>query len=440
MELSSSQQEFLTHCEEIKRIAFSFRHPLIVHHHDADGITSGAIAAYALRNANKEYDLKCIKTLNDAAIEELQKEKEIIFTDLGSGNERVNELNDVVIIDHHQPAKIEKPQANCMAFGMDGGTEASSSTTAYLVFRQLVEVGVTGAVGDLQTPFTSLNRYMVGEGAENGRIKIENDLCFYGRFSRPLIPFLLYGDAVYIPGLSYREDRIAEFLNDLGIPLRQGDRWRTYSDLAPEEKRRLISALADLLLSAQRIRHVSQLIRESYIFPAHERNETYEANEFSTLLNACGRNGRADIGVRVCWGDRSAYTEASELLQLHRKNLREGIAYAQLHIQDFGPFYFLDARDAVSETIIGIVCGMWLRSTEPKPIFGISRSDNNTLKVSGRAPGSLIREGINIGLLLRAAASACGGVGGGHKAAGGATIPQEKLNEFLLAVGERLKN
>lgn len=439
MELSSNQQQFLDRCTEVRRIALSFRNPLVVHHHDADGLSSGAIVAYALGRANVPHRIRCVKTLDDHVIESLREEKEVIFTDLGSGNPKVDELQDVVVIDHHQPVPISKPQANCMLFGLDGGRELSAASSAYLVFRQRVDLGVVGAVGDLQGPFQGLNQHMALEGQASGEVRIEKDLGFYGRFSRPLIPFLLYADEIYIPGFSYQEERIAEFLRDLSIPLKEGERWRAYADLEASEKQKLISGLTEMLIASGRGAEAERLIREGYVFPKNPRNETYEANEFSTLLNACGRNGRPEVGLGVCLNQPEAYTEAKQLLELHRRNIREGIAYAQQHVQDFGLFYFLDGRGVIGETIIGIICGMWLRSNAPKPVLGVSQSEEGELKASGRANGMLVRQGLNIGLLLRAAAADAGGIGGGHRAAGGATFPKEKINEFLLAVGAELR-
>ncbi len=438
MELSSDQLAFLERCEEARRIAFSFKNPLIVHHYDADGISSGAVASGSFLKAGRKHRTKCIRTLDDAAIEALKGEKEIIFTDLGSGNKRVDEFQDVLVIDHHQPAGISKPQANCMQFNMDGGKELSAASTAYLVFREYVDLGIVGAVGDMQAPFQGLNEYVAQEGKLKGEVNIDRDLCFYGRFSRPLMTFLLYSDEIYIPTLSYREDRIADFLRQLGIQLKDGERWRTYSDLKDAEKQKLISALADILISYGAIKNPTNLIRESYTFPSHDKNETYEANEFSTLLNACGRNNRPDIGLGVCLGNEGAYKEASALLQLHRKNIREGISYAQMHVQDLGKYYFLDARGIIEDSIIGIICGMWLKFTSTKPIFGVSLGENGTLKISGRATGPLLKQGVNIGLMLRSATEKIGGTGGGHRIAGGATFPKDKINEFMLELGERL--
>ncbi|HID73380.1 TPA: DHH family phosphoesterase, partial [Candidatus Micrarchaeota archaeon] len=170
-------------------------------------------------------------------------------------------------------------------------------------------------------------------------------------------------------------------------------------------------------------------------FPKRPKNETYEANEFSTVLNACGRHGRVDVGLRVCMGDESAYAEGRALLQQHRRMLKQGIEFALGKVQDLGRFYFLDGRGVVDEGIIGIVCGMVLRQSWTKPMIGISLGENDTVKVSGRAPRPLVEAGMNLGEMMKTAASEVGGIGGGHRIAAGASIPKDSVNEFLLAAG-----
>ena len=247
---------------------------------------------------------------------------------------------------------------------------------------------------------------------------------FYGRYCRNLVSFLAYSDDPYIPGISFREDKAEELLNDLQLPTDA-----VYADLDNEQKKTLISALAKLLIGKKSI----NLMGESYVFPKRPRNETYEANEFSTLLNACGRHGRADVGVKVCLGDESGYAEARELLKTHRTMLRKGIEFASAHIQNLGEFYLIDGRSAIDENIIGIVCGMTGRS---RPVIGISDS-GESIKVSGRAPKG---SDANIGMMMKKAAEELGGIGGGHRMAAGAAIPKEKINEFLLFCGKYLKS
>ncbi len=420
-------------CQEARKVAFSFREPLIIHHYDADGTSSGAIVVSAFSKENRKYRRRCVKKVDDRLIDELKNEKEIIFVDLGGGATRVNELKDVVIIDHHQTEGIEKLQVNPLLYGIDGGEELSASGTAYSVFREKVELAVVGAVGDMQYPLKGKNREIMLEGVEQGSIRIENDLMFYGRYSRPLAQFLEYSDDPYIPGISYREDRALRLLESLGIELKEGEGYRRYAGLTKDEKTKLISALADILVERGKIKSTDELVGESYVFPHNPMNETFEANEFSTLLNACGRHGKDDVAIGVALGKEEYFEEARSLLQLHRRMLKEGIEFAAKNIQDLGGFFFLDGRGVIDESVIGIVCGMRAQQIWKKPMMGIAAGGKGEIKVSTRG------KGVNLGLALKESAGPVGGMGGGHRMAAGASIPDEKLNEFLLAFGDALK-
>lgn len=436
MELSSSQISFLERCDEARRAAFSFSDPLIVHHYDADGVSSGAITIGAFRKAGHNHRHECIKKLDDEAIDRYLSagEREIIFVDLGGGNRRVDELKDVLIIDHHQTEGIGKLQANPMLFGIDGGDELSASGTAYCVFKERPDLAIVGAVGDMQSPLRGMNRYVLDQGVAEGAIKVENDLRFYGRYCRPLVQFLSYCDDPYIPGISFREDKAGELIQELRIPeVKDGAEMRVYADLGHEEKTRLVSALTRILANAGR--RSIDLIGESYVFPGHHKDETYEANEFSTLLNACGRHGKPDIGLGVCLGDPGSAEQARALLLEHRRMLREGISYANSSIQDLGPFFFLDGRGVIDEGLIGVVCGMAVQQSWDKPIIGIARGDNDTLKTSARSPRSLVQKGLNLGAIQKEASAKVGGIGGGHRIAAGSSIPKTMLDGYLIEAG-----
>jgi len=440
--MERDEQKFLERCEEARRLAFSFKNPLIVHHYDADGVSAGAIVAGSFLKENKTFRRECIKKLDDDAIERYLREDELIFVDLGGGNRRVNELKNVVVIDHHQTEGIEKMQANPMLFGIDGGNELSAAGAAYCVFRQYPDLAIVGAMGDMMNPLIGMNRWVLAEGEKTGEVKVEDDLRFYGRYCRPLVQFLAYSDDPYIPGISYREEKALELLNDLRIPIERATNRerRVYADLEDNEKKLLISALARVLINSNRLRSAEELIGESYIFPKRAKDETFEANEFSTLLNACGRHDRPEVGIGVCLGDESAKKEAQELLQLHRKMLRDGIDFASKHVQDFGAFYFLDARGIIDEGLIGVVCGMILQQSWTKLIIGVALGERETIKVSGRASRALVGKGLNLGELMKEGALAGNGVGGGHRIAAGASISKNKINEFLLDAGRYLQS
>jgi single-stranded-DNA-specific exonuclease len=163
-----------------------------------------------------------------------------------------------------------------------------------------------------------------------------------------------------------------------------------------------------------------------------------DASEFSTLLNACGRNGRPDLGVSVCLGRIGAYEDSAALLAKHRKNLRAGIEFALKNTQDLGKFLLLDARGVISDTIIGVVAGMFSPGTRQKPILALSIEEPGKVKLSTRGTRKLVSDGLNLSKILSECCAAVGGVGGGHNIAAGATIPEEKLDDFLQEFAARL--
>lgn len=68
----------------------------------------------------------------------------------------------------------------------------------------------------------------------------------------------------------------------------------------------------------------------------------------------------------------------------------------------------------------------------------MSLEDSGKIKLSARGTKKLVEQGLNLGKILAESCAAVGGVGGGHNIAAGATIPNGKLEEFLLEFSKRL--
>jgi len=429
--------DFLKRAEEVRITVEKFKSPLVVHHFDCDGITSGAITIKALQNMNKPYRNKVYRKLDENSMEELKNEKEIIFVDLGGGTELVNELKgEIVIIDHHQTKNIKHLQINPELFGFDGSLGLSASGAAFFTFKTQADLAVVGAMGDVQYPFRGLNLKLVDEAVKRDEIIKTQDIRLYGRGARPLKQFLLYSDDPYLPGISNSENGTNAFLESTGIELKENGKWRTYYSLNEDEKKILINKLVSYLCDKNLYKYSKKLIGEVYLLKNRPKNcEMYDVAEFSTILNACGRNDRTDIGLGVCLDHDKYYEEAKTLLLLHKKNLREGVQYAKKHIEDFGKFYFIDARGIINDSIIGVVAGMLL-SKRDKPLIAASLDENKKIKFSSRL---LDKESdINLGKILKEISTQIGGAGGGHKFAAGCTIPNNKINDFLLELNKQL--
>jgi RecJ-like exonuclease len=261
---------------------------------------------------------------------------------------------------------------------------------------------------------------------------------------------------VRIPGISGDESGAVRFLADLGLDLRADGEWKRWVDLTDDERRTVASALLKrAVASGVPADRVNDLIGTTYTLTGEaEGTELRDVSEFSTLLNATARYERADVGLAVCLGDRSAALDrARTLLRNHRKNLSEGLELVKSegveveeHVQWF------DAGTRIRETIVGIVAGMALgadgvrrdrpivafASAEPHSTEGRPEADDGDgeVKVSARGSHTLVREGLDLSTVMREAARSVGGDGGGHDVAAGATIPAGTQAAFIAAADD----
>ncbi len=435
---------------------------LVVSHHDADGITACGIMIDLLRHFKKKSESMVIKQLDSTTIGKINNSDHdaVVFTDMGSGQFsllRENKIRNFYIIDHHPPEKEYEKQINPHFYGYNGGLDISGAGLAYLVAKSLghakmAHLAVVGAVGDMQDSdgkLHSLNRIILQDGINLGSVKLKYDLRLFGRQSRTITQMLCYSSEPVIPGLTGDENACANFIQNLGINLRRDDNlWKHYVDLTHEERQKLTTSLYIHLLDSGIPEYIVQgMIGEVYtLLNEEKRTELRDAKEFATVLNACGRQGQPETGVKICLGDRGEeWGNARNLLQRHRKMLREGLEYLKSNPpRGLDNLYYFDAGDIIDENIIGVIAGMayGARIISPdKPIlaFADDKDDRLKVKISARANWGLVRSGIHLGNALRENSRIFGGEGGGHNIAAGARIPREKIDEFLRNMNETFK-
>lgn len=437
---------------------------LVVSHIDADGLTAAGIMCTALGRLQKPYETTFLKKLDDAALKKIADSsggRLVIFTDLGSGalaSIKSSGIN-AVVTDHHRPTPVDHDyHMNPHLFGLNGSTEISGAGVAFLLSLKLGDnmdlssLAIVGAVGDLQDmrahALVGVNRQILELAAANGFISYEKDLKLFGRQTRPIYKLLQYSSDPFIPGLSGCEDACVAFIENAGVPVKT-DSWRRWIDLSTQEKKALTSKLFQYCMSCGMPPHkIQRLVGEVYTL-LHEKagTELRDAPEYSTLLNATARYDHADTGLKVCMGDRGeAFNYARDLLEAHRHNLVNGLnLVADKGVCRLANLQYFDAGDKIRETIVGIIAGMSSSLdcvSREVPVIGLARSESG-IKVSARGNHDLILRGLNLAMALDEAASAVGGVGGGHDIAAGATIPEGKEAEFLAIldkkIGEQLK-
>lgn len=452
---------------------------LIITHIDADGISAGSIASCALQRKGIEHEIRFVKKLDEKEIEKVKNENpELVwFTDLGSGAlPMLKDLN-VVITDHHVPAKTEMNRQERMnilsyanshevdhvyhlnphLFGMDGANDISGAGTTYLVAKfldkhnlDLAGQAIVGAVGDLQDAkhlrLVGTNRDVMQDAKSADILLWKKDIRYFGRETRPIYKLLQYANDPLIPNLTGKEDACITFLLELGIPLRVEENWRRWIDLTQAEKRLVSSEIVKLLLSKGFGGGIAKrLIGEVYILSKEEEGtELRDAKEFATLLNSCGRYDKAEVGYHVCLGDRGEWLErARVLLRGHRRTLVDMLQQIkETGITEMNHIQYFHGHDRIPENIIGTLAGMLLGGEEVRsdmPMLAFALTKEGDIKVSARATRALVNKGLDLSVIMKKSSEKVGGVGGGHNIAAGATIPKGSEEEFLKIADKLVK-
>lgn len=454
-----------TLAQDIERLAAQGKRFLVLTHIDADGLASGAIMFAALSRRGADVTVRSIPDLDRARIGQLRSQDYdfVVFTDLAAtlGGELDEALDGrFLAIDHHQIPEdfASKPYfLNAWQYGYDGGREACSSTMAYLFAatadqsnRDLSHLGVIGAVADRQDmgpgrSLTGLNRKALEDAEACGLVVVSKEPVFSGRATRPIHESIALTNTPFIPGISGSKDAVLASLLKAGIAIKDGSRWRTVSELTNEERLKVTEMIAGSLgANGGSTDALAGLIGEVYTLPSEDSfTPLRDAREFSTLLNACGRMGVAGVGMALCLGDRSAaLTDALSTLANYRLSINkavQGLTSDSERSAQHGNVVLMRGDDLVDEKLLGPVTSIITSSQQfkDKVVVAIAKSGEAELKISSRV-GDAYGKPVNLGVVMREAAEAVDGVGGGHSMAAGAKIPSSKANTFSKLVLEKI--
>lgn len=224
----------------------------LVHHNDADGLTSAAILDTALRRAGHSVHRICIERVHPPIVARIHEQfpATIFYVDLGAQAAPViSEANQgrrtTLILDHHHPQDATDPHVLNIAtefFGLSGDMDISASTAAYYFAleldqanRDLAHVAVLGAVGDehdREGRLVGENRQALMDAVEQGQVRTEVDgqgreSCLLTRSGRtvPMAPLAI--SVTTFGGVGYYSDG-----PDLGVRV-------CLEGLFPEAERRL---------------------------------------------------------------------------------------------------------------------------------------------------------------------------------------------------------
>ncbi len=191
-----SKQDFLEEIRKgITRMRAAGSAVTLIHHNDADGLTSASVLQTALSRAGFAVQRICIERVHPPIVARIHKEfpSTIFYVDLGGQAAPViSDANNgkctTLILDHHRPHKPTDPKVLNIStefFGLSGDMDISASTAAYFFAleldtsnRDLAYMGVLGAVGDEHDREGSLikeNRDALMDAVEQGHVQIEVD-------------------------------------------------------------------------------------------------------------------------------------------------------------------------------------------------------------------------------------------------------------------------
>jgi single-stranded-DNA-specific exonuclease len=163
------------------------REAIVLHHDEADGLTSAALTRLALSSLGLETRLICLDKLYPEVVADVEKGRSriIAYADLGSGHVdwliRANSARSLILVlDHHDTPAIQDPMLynlNPELYGFSGEKDASSSTVAYMFCKaidpRLSNYAHLATIGSLEVPGETrgLNLIAMKDAKDQGLVR-----------------------------------------------------------------------------------------------------------------------------------------------------------------------------------------------------------------------------------------------------------------------------
>lgn len=440
-------------------------------HNDTDGLTSAAIITYLCRVFDKQLHLKTFKQLRPSVIESIERKfspKEVMFVDFGSGQLEaiINTLKSTkraVILDHHVPQEVDRVppfqivHVNPHHFGFDGDREISSAGICFLLvytFSEQISVdalfplAIAGALGDSQLSeedkLVSLNKLILEKAKERDvLLEKEESLRLFGKEYKPLFKALATTFHPILPGISGSLDAALEFLKET-LGEKEHLSALKYSDLTEEERDTVIESLLKRLLFTSEEKNVEQVRERLFGVAYHNKKEKTgrlkDLLEFSAVVNACGRMGHSDIGIRLALGERGdVLKQAISLREENREKVSTLLKKAMTEGRKEGDLFLVNGIKWLDENFASVIASILSSlKREVKVIAVFSHSDEKTAKLSLRLSEEKSDKNLNE-LVQAAMRNIQGASGGGHKSAAGAYIPYSEMEAFTKNLKSYMK-
>ena len=415
----------------------------IISHNDADGISAAAVVANALAEENVQFHTTIVPRLKQDMVNQLRSEKYDLFIFSDMGSQFIEDFNtykhDVIVADHHQVNEAEAESnvvhINPHLFEIDGSKDLSGAGSAYLAIRDLDKkhlayYALVGAFGDMQGQegFTGMNKMILDDAIESGNLEIHEGLKIVSKTTEPIFKSLAYTFSPALPGISGDLDGAREFLERMNLSY-----GIKFTDMEDEEK----DLLKDALVS------INPGIFGNCYTVAKESPMLRDLEEYSYILDACGKNKKQGLGLSIALGEKDQALDAALKLQRqYRDQIVKGLEWIKKEgAQQLNAIQYLYSEDKVLKSVMGTIASIGLSVElldDSKPVIGLSRLHND-IKISGRTTREMVSKGVNLGKALQDSSNNFGGTGGGHDIAAGAMIPYESKDNFLHILDEMVE-
>ena len=414
----------------------------IISHNDSDGLSAAGVMCNAVAKQGGKFHVTIVPRLKEKFIQKLRQEKYklFVFCDMGSPyTDLISKFKaDSVVADHHQVLSDNEEKydnlvhVNPHLFELDGTRDVSASGVSYLSVRGMNNVDLSGlalvgAFGDMQCNdgIHGVNKMILDEGLNAGIIEEREDIKIAYKKEEPIYKALSYTFTPALKGISGDPDGAKAFLmeHDLSYGIK-------FEDLSHEEKDTLKEEL---------IKVNPKIFSQCYSVP-REAPELRDIEDYSTILDACGKNKQYGVGISICIGERDpSLKEGIEFAKKYNDSLIKGIEWIKkegsIHLNHIQYIY---TEDKAKKGFMGTIAtlGIELEILDPeKPVITISKM-HDIIKISGRTTMPMIEKGVNLGYALSEAAKSFNGAGGGHNIAAGAVVPFKEQDNFLDIVDE----
>jgi RecJ-like exonuclease len=401
----------------------------VISHFDTDGITSAAIMIKTLKKLDKKFSVKILKRIEEDTIKNLPRDKLIIFLDLASGS--LNELSvsgieDIFIIDHHEIIQEIPKNVHIVNPELNGKEKISSSGLTYLFCKkidsknkELAKLAILGMIGDLlESNIEKLNNEIL----KDGEVKRKRGLLIYPS-TRPLNRVLEYCSDPFIPGVTGNSEGVLGLLRE--VNLSSNGKIKSLMELDESEMSRLVTAIMLRNPEAKNKKIVGDIFLINFF------GQLEDARELSATINACSRLDDTGLALQFCMESSSAKKKAEYLHAKYKQSLVSGLKFvSEMEKIQGNNFVIINAKNKIKDTMIGTIASILANSSiypEGTIITTLAYYENK-IKVSMRSVGENQR---NLREILNSIVEKVGGNVGGHDAAAGCMILQEKEQEFI---------